>query len=76
MLAVTAGAQSSKPVTAQTLMSKLKRRSVGPYIGGRVITVAGVPGTTNVFYAGAVGGGRVSTAGWERWSTSLLRCCL
>jgi hypothetical protein len=38
-------------------MSKLKWRSVGPYIGGRVVTVTGVPGNNNLFYAGAVGGG-------------------
>lgn len=54
LLASPTGAQS---VAAQALMSKLKWRSVGPYIGGRVIAVAGVPGTDNVFYAGAVGGG-------------------
>ncbi|MGA7295580.1 MAG: exo-alpha-sialidase [Terriglobales bacterium] len=38
-------------------MSKLKWRSVGPYIGGRVVTVTGVSGNANLFYAGAVGGG-------------------
>ncbi|MGA7524277.1 MAG: hypothetical protein WBW84_17635 [Acidobacteriaceae bacterium] len=57
MLALSAGAQSSGDLTAQALMSKLKWRSVGPYIGGRVVTVAGVPGHDNLFYAGAVGGG-------------------
>ncbi|HEX4066404.1 MAG TPA: hypothetical protein VHZ09_10305 [Acidobacteriaceae bacterium] len=38
-------------------MSKLEWRSVGPYIGGRVVTVTGVPGHDNLFYAGTVGGG-------------------
>ncbi len=38
-------------------MSKLKWRCVGPYIGGRVVTVTGVPGNNNLFYAGTVGGG-------------------
>ncbi|MFZ1100423.1 MAG: hypothetical protein WAN26_13595, partial [Steroidobacteraceae bacterium] len=38
-------------------MAKLKWRSVGPYIGGRVITVTGVAGKPDLFYAGAVGGG-------------------
>ncbi|MGA7525468.1 MAG: hypothetical protein WBW84_23675 [Acidobacteriaceae bacterium] len=38
-------------------MSKLEWRSVGPYIGGRVVTVAGVPGHDDLFYAGTVGGG-------------------
>jgi photosystem II stability/assembly factor-like uncharacterized protein len=55
LAALPAGAQST--VNAKTLMSKLQWRSVGPYIGGRVVTVAGVPGKDNVFYAGAVGGG-------------------
>ena len=30
---------------------------MGPYIGGRVVTVTGVPGNNNLFYAGTVGGG-------------------
>ncbi len=45
------------PVPPETLMTKLKWRSVGPYIGGRVVTVAGVRQNPNLFYAGAVGGG-------------------
>ncbi len=52
-----ARAQESKALSPQTLMSKLKWRCVGPYIGGRVVTVTGVPGNDNLFYAGAVGGG-------------------
>ena len=52
-----AQSQSAATVTSQALMSQLKWRSVGPYIGGRVITVTGVPGNTNLFYAGTVGGG-------------------
>lgn len=39
------------------LISKLKWRSVGPYIGGRVIAVTGVPSDSNLFYMGTVGGG-------------------
>jgi photosystem II stability/assembly factor-like uncharacterized protein len=50
-------------------MSKLKWRCIGPYIGGRVVTVTGVPGNNNLFYAGTVGGGvwRSTTEGveWE-----------
>jgi photosystem II stability/assembly factor-like uncharacterized protein len=52
-----AGSQDTGFLTPQTLMSQLKWRSVGPYIGGRVITVSGVPGDANLFYAGTVGGG-------------------
>jgi len=52
-----AKAQGSAPPAPQALISKLKWRCVGPYIGGRVVTVTGVPGNKNLFYAGAVGGG-------------------
>jgi photosystem II stability/assembly factor-like uncharacterized protein len=50
-------AQSSGELTARDLMSKLSWRSIGPYIGGRVVAVTGVPGNANLFYAGTVGGG-------------------
>ncbi|HEV2297689.1 MAG TPA: hypothetical protein VGR72_04140 [Candidatus Acidoferrales bacterium] len=53
-LAAVANAGSVSP---QTLMSKLKWRSVGPYIGGRVVTVTGVRGDDDLFYMGTVGGG-------------------
>jgi len=42
---------------AQTLMSKLHWRSIGPYIGGRVVAVAGVPTNPDLFYMGGVQGG-------------------
>ncbi|HYM23727.1 MAG TPA: hypothetical protein VEU08_10970 [Vicinamibacterales bacterium] len=35
----------------------LKWRSIGPFRGGRVNAVSGVPGQPNVFYLGSVGGG-------------------
>ena len=44
-------------VPTSKLISKLKWRSVGPYIGGRVVTVTGVPSNPNLFYMGTVGGG-------------------
>jgi len=43
--------------TSQGPEAKLKWRSVGPYIGGRVVAVTGVPGERNLFYMGAVDGG-------------------
>jgi photosystem II stability/assembly factor-like uncharacterized protein len=61
--------QGPEPLAPQALMSKLKWRCIGPYIGGRVVTVTGVPGNNNLFYAGTVGGGvwRSTTEGveWE-----------
>jgi len=44
-------------VPAKTLVSKLKWRSVGPYIGGRVVAVDGVAGKPDLFYMGSVDGG-------------------
>ena len=38
-------------------LGALRWRSVGPYVGGRVVAVAGVPGKANLFYMGAVDGG-------------------
>ena len=38
-------------------MSKLHWRSIGPYIGGRVVAVAGVPSEPDLFYMGGVQGG-------------------
>jgi photosystem II stability/assembly factor-like uncharacterized protein len=45
------------PVPVEKLMSALKWRSVGPYIGGRVVALTGVPGNADLFYMGTVGGG-------------------
>ena len=39
------------------IVAKLGWRSVGPFIGGRVVAVAGVPSEANLFYMGAVDGG-------------------
>lgn len=41
----------------QTLLRALHWRSIGPFRGGRVLTVTGVPGEPNHFYFGAVNGG-------------------
>lgn len=42
---------------SQSLLSKLQWRNVGPFIGGRVVAVAGVPNEENLFYMGGVDGG-------------------
>src|SRR6267378_2981990 len=39
------------------LMNGLKWRSIGPFRGGRVVAVAGVPGDAATFYFGSVNGG-------------------
>jgi photosystem II stability/assembly factor-like uncharacterized protein len=47
-------ASTTTPV--ESLISKLQWRSIGPYIGGRSVAVAGVPGK-DIFYFGGVEGG-------------------
>jgi len=41
----------------QKLIGKLQWRNIGPFIGGRVVAIAGVPSQPNLFYMGAVQGG-------------------
>ena len=61
------------PISAQTLDAKLwsgmKWRNIGPFRGGRVESVVGIPGDPNVYYFGAVTGGVWKTANggitWE-----------
>ncbi|MFZ5929076.1 MAG: WD40/YVTN/BNR-like repeat-containing protein [Acidobacteriota bacterium] len=49
-----AAASAQDPASA---WKNLKYRSIGPYRGGRVTAVTGVPGQPGVFYYGATGGG-------------------
>lgn len=51
------GAATGGDAAFRQLTSKLHWRSIGPFIGGRVVTVEGVPSKPNVFYFGAVQGG-------------------
>src|SRR6202158_1725163 len=46
----------AQPVPPE-LMNDLKWRLIGPFRGGRVVAVAGVPGDSTTFYFGAVNGG-------------------
>ena len=55
-LALGGRAAAEEPPTP-SLDGDLAWRSIGPFRGGRVCSVAGVPGAPNVFYFGAVGGG-------------------
>ena len=57
LLFALAAVAMASPAPTQTLISKLKWRSVGPYIGGRVVAITGVPGDDDLFYMGTVGGG-------------------
>ena len=51
----TAEAAASGP--GEALLQPLHWRSIGPFRGGRVLTVSGVPGEPDHFYFGAVNGG-------------------
>jgi len=52
-------APAAEPTAAvdQTRFQALHWRGIGPYRGGRVLAVTGVPGESNVYYFGAVAGG-------------------
>ena len=51
------GATNSDPASTESLMSKLHWRLAGPFVGGRVVAIAGVPGEPDLFYMGTTGGG-------------------
>ncbi len=52
----------------ETLFRDMKWRNIGPFRGGRVITVAGVPSSPTTFYFGAVAGGVWKTTdGGNSW---------
>jgi photosystem II stability/assembly factor-like uncharacterized protein len=55
-LPMMSSAAETTPSTQQ-VMSKLQWRSIGPYIGGRVVAIAGVPSQPNLAYFGGVEGG-------------------
>jgi photosystem II stability/assembly factor-like uncharacterized protein len=55
--ATTTRSQPSSQTIDPALYSGLRWRMLGPFRGGRVNAVAGVPGQQTVFYFGSVGGG-------------------
>jgi photosystem II stability/assembly factor-like uncharacterized protein len=56
LLLLFAGSAIAQSVTPE-LFNGLKWRLIGPFRGGRVVAVAGVPGDSTTFYFGAVDGG-------------------
>ncbi|MGE5324705.1 MAG: VPS10 domain-containing protein [Actinomycetota bacterium] len=50
-------ADAPAPLVNEKLFGAMRWRQVGPFRGGRVLAVTGVPGEPNVFYFGAVAGG-------------------
>src|SRR5207253_6942746 len=52
----------------EALFKGMKWRQVGPFRGGRVLAVEGIPGEPNVYYFGAVAGGVWKTVdGGSNW---------
>jgi photosystem II stability/assembly factor-like uncharacterized protein len=57
LLGSLAWAGAAQAAVDPSLLGQLSWRSIGPFRGGRVLAVAGVPGRTNQFYFGSVNGG-------------------
>ena len=49
--------QDSNEVVDARYLSSLRYRMVGPFRGGRVTAVSGIPGEMHTFYFGSTGGG-------------------
>src|SRR5438552_18862229 len=63
--AVTVSAQQYN----ENLFKGMKWRSIGPFRGGRVLAVTGVPGDPYTFYFGGVAGGvSQTTVGGTNWT--------
>jgi photosystem II stability/assembly factor-like uncharacterized protein len=64
-------------ITGTEGLDGLEWRNIGPYRGGRVTTVTGVPGNPNLYYMGAAGGGvwKTENAGrtWENLSDGFFK---
>lgn len=62
-------AGSAPPQFDSTSFAALQWRNIGPFRGGRVVAVAGVPQQPRTFYFGSVGGGVWKTTdGGENWT--------
>ncbi len=76
--ALSCGAQPSAPLSPSQLASAVQWRSVGPYTGGRVTTVAGIASEPNVFYMGTASGGVWETddygQSWKNISDKNFKC--
>src|SRR2546428_7819178 len=55
--ALLAAATLSAQTLSENSLKGMKWRLIGPFRGGRVLAVAGVPSDPNVYYFGAVAGG-------------------
>lgn len=76
-LTLSASLTLAASVPVDGLTGALQWRSVGPYLGGRVTSLAGVPGEPNLFYAAYAGGGVWKTDNyghtWEQLTDKYFR---
>src|SRR4051794_3869418 len=64
-----ASSQAAPPQFDSASFAALRWRTIGPFRGGRVVAVAGVPQQPRTFYFGSVGGGVWKTTdGGENWT--------
>ncbi len=62
-------AQQTQPQVSESLFKGMKWRLVGPFRGGRVLAVTGIPGDPSTYYFGGVSGGVwKSTDGGNTWN--------
>ncbi|MGB6517871.1 MAG: hypothetical protein WBE79_05110 [Candidatus Cybelea sp.] len=72
ILTVPSGASAADATSAaQQLMSALRWRSIGPYIGGRSVAVTGVPSNPDLFYFGGVQGGVWKSTTYGQYWTNI-----
>ena len=57
LTALFAQAEKDSSTSGDPLFKGMHYRSIGPYRGGRSLTVAGIPGDPTTYYFGATGGG-------------------
>src|SRR5690348_16299088 len=62
--------------TGDPALQALQWRLIGPFRGGRVDAVAGIPGDRGVFYMGAADGGVWKTTDAGHHWTNVSDCCL
>src|SRR5947208_6872054 len=68
-LAVLANAQEKPAAGPSDPLKDIKFRLIGPFRGGRVVAVAGVPSQPNTYYFGGTGGGVFKTTdGGLHWA--------
>ncbi|HEY3644321.1 MAG TPA: glycosyl hydrolase, partial [Gammaproteobacteria bacterium] len=75
-LALPAWGEAPAPSSGDSALQALQWRLAGPFRGGRVDAVAGIPGDHNTFYMGAADGGIWKTTDAGHHWNNISDCCL